>query len=97
VFTYFVDPRRYNAHTVSVTKPKEENILAAKIMLIPILEKSGVSVENGLNWLSIGSSGISYEHENESSGSITNREFLDYQHDYQLLNCFTSRRDTVRI
>jgi hypothetical protein len=86
VFTYFADPRRYNPYKVSVKTSKEENILAG--MLISILEKSGVSVENGLKWLRIGSSGISYEHENESSGSITKRGFLDYQHNYQLLNCF---------
>jgi hypothetical protein len=65
-------------------------------MLNSILEKSSMSVENGLNWLSIGSSGIFYEHENESAGSITNREFLDYQQDYRLLDYFTSKQYRVR-
>jgi hypothetical protein len=58
MFTYFDDPRRYNVHKVSVKNQKEKNILVGKIMLNSTLEKSGVSVGDGLNWLSIGPSSI---------------------------------------
>jgi hypothetical protein len=56
-----------------------------KITLKQILQKWGVRVRNGLNWLRIGPLVGSCEHSNESMGCIKGRKFLDQPSDFEII------------
>jgi len=55
----------------------EDISVEVKIILKWILEKCDVSVWTGLIWLEIETSGGLFQNENELSGSIKVREYLD--------------------
>jgi hypothetical protein len=49
-------------------------------------KEADCEVWTGVSWLTTGTSGGLYEHDQETCGSIKDGEFLDHLSDYQLLN-----------